>query len=59
MGDIKDLIFQPDPRDMYLQKAAEAEKEEKRAPDRWTRAAWERIVIGYLELAEMAGKSRR
>lgn len=38
----------------YLRKAQEAEAEEKHARDPQARWAWERIVVGYLELAEMA-----
>jgi hypothetical protein len=42
-------------REEYLQMAREAEIHEKRATDRPTRDAWEKIVVGYLELAEIAG----
>ena len=38
----------------YLRKAGEAEIEEKRSRDPQVRWAWERIAVGYLELAEMA-----
>jgi hypothetical protein len=40
-------------REEFLQLAAEAEVYEKKATDRNTRAAWEKIVVGYLELAEI------
>lgn len=35
----------------YLRKAKEAEKEEQRAYEPSVKAAWERIAVGYLELA--------
>jgi hypothetical protein len=44
-------------REEYLRLAKEAESHEKRAADRTARAAWEKIVVGYLELAEMADRS--
>jgi hypothetical protein len=44
-------------REEYLQLAAEAEVFEKQATDRATRDAWEKIVVGYLELAEIAEPS--
>jgi hypothetical protein len=37
----------------YLRKAAEAERHQQRAKDPQAREAWERIVVGYLELAEI------
>ena len=37
----------------------EAEIYEKRAIDRMTRAAWEKIVVGYLELSEIADGTNR
>jgi hypothetical protein len=44
-------------REEYLQLATEAEVYEKKATDRNIRAAWEKIVVGYLELAEIAEPS--
>ena len=41
-------------REEYLQLAQDAEIYEKRSTDRTTRNAWEKIVVGYLELAEIA-----
>jgi hypothetical protein len=41
-------------REEYLQLAKDAEIFEKLARDRLTRNAWEKIVVGYLELAEIA-----
>lgn len=41
-------------REEYLRRAEEAEKEERRAKDLHAKEAWERIVVGYLELAEVA-----
>ena len=44
-------------RKEYLQLASEAEVYEKRATDRASQNAWEKIVVGYLELAEIAEPS--
>ena len=41
-------------REEYLHRAAEAEKMERLAKDLQTQSAWEKIVVGYLELAEFA-----
>jgi hypothetical protein len=41
-------------REEYMQLAHEAKIYEKLATDRATRAAWGKIVFGYLELAEIA-----
>jgi hypothetical protein len=40
----------------FLRKAMEAEKEETLAIDAEARRAWERIAVGYLELAEILRK---
>ena len=40
-------------REEYLLKAAEADVSFRAAKGRETIAAWERIVVGYLELAEI------
>ena len=42
-------------REEYLQLADEAENKLKLVKDPQARDSWERIVVGYLELAEMAG----
>jgi hypothetical protein len=47
-------MFESSAREEYLRRAEEAEKEERRAKDLHAKEAWERIVVGYLELAEMA-----
>lgn len=44
-------------REEYLQLAKEAEIHEQQSKDFRTRAAWEKIVVGYLELAETSPSS--
>lgn len=41
-------------REEYLRKAQEAEEQKKCAAELVAKEAWERIVVGYLELAEVA-----
>ncbi len=43
-------------REEFLRRAAEAEKEERLATDHHVRLAWERIVVGYLELADIVAR---
>jgi len=43
-------------RKEYLRKAAEAEIDLGRAQGQEAKASWERIVVGYLELADMMEK---
>ena|ERR1700761_8722918 len=52
-------MFEPSAREEYLRRAEEAEKQERRATDLLVKEAWERIVVGYLELAEIARRQDR
>ena len=52
-------MFEPTARNEYLRRAEEAEKQERRATDLLAKEAWERIVVGYLELAEIARRHER
>lgn len=45
--------------DEYLRRAKEAEKLQNQAKDLQVKEAWERIIVGYLELAEMAERRDR
>jgi hypothetical protein len=47
-------MFSLGSREEYLHKAKEAEMQQQRAKSLLVKSAWERIVIGYLELADMA-----
>jgi hypothetical protein len=38
----------------YLRKAKEAEIQQGRASDLAVKISWERVVVGYLELADLA-----
>ena len=40
-------------REFYLRKSREAEVEERKATNRRAQWAWEKIVVSYLELAEL------
>lgn len=51
-------MFESTARDEYLRKAQEAERQERRATDLLAKEAWERIVVGYLELAEIARRQQ-
>lgn len=42
----------------YVRKALEATVEERMCKDPQAKQAWERIAVGYLELAEMARRRR-
>jgi len=44
-------------REEYLKLAKAAEVHEQQSIDFKTRAAWEKIVVGYLELAEISCRS--
>lgn len=46
-------MFGSNIREEYLHRAEEAEKQERSAKDVQVKKAWERIVVGYLELAEI------
>ena len=39
-------------REEYLRLAQEAEIHQRLAKDKVTKEAWERVIVGYLELAE-------
>ncbi len=45
-----------DSGDRYRRLAREAEKQQERAQSPFVKASWERIVVGYLELADMADR---
>jgi len=46
-------------REDYLRTAREAEVQQKRAKSRLVQEAWELVIVGYLELADMAERHYR
>lgn len=46
-------------RDEYLRKAKEAEIQQQRARSAAVKESWERVIVGYLELADMAERRDR
>lgn len=45
-------------RDEYLRKANEADIQKKLAKDDATKASWELVVVGFLELADLAATQK-
>lgn len=52
-------MFRVTGRNAYLRKSRQADKQMERATDPHARQAWDRIAVGYLELAHMARRERR
>ena len=53
------MMFGSSAREEYLHKAEEAERKKQETKDPATKSAWERVVVGYLELAELARRRDR
>ena len=43
----------------YLLKAKDAEAQQEKAKDKPVKNSWEQIIVGYLELADMAAQRDR
>ena len=52
-------MLTPNLSEKYMRRAEAAEKKVREAKDLVAKEAWERIVIGYLELAQVARRQER
>lgn len=52
-------MFSLSSREEYLRKAKEAEMQQQRTKNVAAKESWERVIVGYLELADMAERRDR